>query len=49
MTNPVVTVIEGPGDAVAEQARWSSLEASLLKGREMELGDQTWWSLEAVP
>jgi hypothetical protein len=49
MTNPMVTVIEGPGDAAAEQAQWSALEfAGLRGGLEMGLGERT-WELEAVP
>jgi hypothetical protein len=49
MTNPVVTVIEGPGDAASEQAEWSALEFSGLYGPlEMGLGERT-WKLERVP
>ncbi len=49
MIDPVVTVIEGPGDAAGEQTQWSALEFSLLAGPlEMDLGEQT-WDLEPVP
>jgi hypothetical protein len=49
MTDPMVTVIEGPGDATAEQAQWSALEYSGLRGGlEMGLGERT-WELEHAP
>ncbi len=49
MMNPVVTVIEGPGDAAAEQAQWSALEYAGLGGPlELGLGERT-FELEAAP
>jgi hypothetical protein len=48
MTDPVVTVIAGPGDVVAEQALWSSLEVGWLDGSfEISLGET--FSYEAAP
>lgn len=49
MFDPVVTVIEGPGDAAEEQARLSALEFSRLYGStEIALGETT-FNLERVP
>jgi len=49
LIDPVVVVIEGPGDAAAEQARWSALEYSQLEGPlQISLGLEV-FQLEAVP
>ena len=41
LTDPMVVVIEGPGDATGEQARWSSLSPVYFEGpHELHLGDQ---------
>lgn len=49
MTNPMVTVVEGPGDAAGEQAHWSALEYSGLGGPlEIGLGERT-FELERTP
>ena len=48
MTDPVVTVIAGPGDAVAEQERWSNLGTGWLAGNfEVSFGET--FSYEAAP
>lgn len=49
MIDPVVSVIEGPGDVVDEQARWSLLNYSYLEGPlKIALGE-TGFDLERVP
>lgn len=48
MTDPVVTVIAGPGDVVAEQELWSSLDVGWLDGSFLiSLGED--FSYEAAP
>jgi hypothetical protein len=48
MTNPVVTVIAGPGDVVAEQELWSSFDKGWLDGNfEVSFGET--FSYEAAP
>ena len=32
LTDPVVSVVEGPGDAAQEQGRWSALNAPYIEG-----------------
>lgn len=49
MIDPVVSVIEGPGDLTEEQARWSNLEFPRLQGAlKITLGETT-FDLERVP
>lgn len=49
MIDPVVSIIEGPGDVVDEQARWSLLNYSYLEGPlKIALGE-TGFDLERVP
>lgn len=49
MIDPVVTVIDGPGDPMNEQFRWSVLRVSYLEGPlKIALGD-TGFQLERVP
>jgi hypothetical protein len=49
MVDPVVTVINGPGDPVSEQLRWSLSRLSSLEGPlKITLGD-TGFELERVP
>jgi hypothetical protein len=49
MIDPVVTVIEGPGDPMEEQFNWSFLNRSFLFGpREIVLGE-TGFKLEKAP
>lgn len=49
MIDPVVTVIEGPGDPVSEQARWENLRFSYLEGPlSISLGE-TGFELERIP
>ena len=48
MTDPVVTVIAGPGDVAAEQQLWSSLDVGWLDGSfELTLGET--FTYEAAP
>lgn len=49
LMDPTVTVIDGPGDPVAEQERWSELANAQLQGPlSVALGETT-FDLEAVP
>lgn len=49
MTNPVVTVVAGPGDATVEQQRWTNLGDGWLDGNfEITLGNET-FAYEAAP
>jgi hypothetical protein len=49
MYDPVVTVIDGPGDVAEEQARWSSFALPRLQeSRKITLGETT-FELERVP
>jgi hypothetical protein len=49
MYDPIVTVIEGPGDAAEEQSRWSSFTyPRLQESRKITLGETT-FELEMVP
>lgn len=48
LTDPVVTVLAGPGDVAAEQDRWSSLGVGWLDGSlEIALGET--FAYEAAP
>jgi hypothetical protein len=48
MTNPIVTVIAGPGDAMAEQELWESLGIGWLEGDfEIYVGET--FTYEAAP
>jgi hypothetical protein len=49
LINPVVTVIDGPGDTAEEQATWEALSFSYLEGPlSMTLSEQT-FRLEKTP
>jgi hypothetical protein len=49
MMDPVVTVIEGPGDPAMEQERWAKLANAYLQGPlSVALGETT-FDLETVP
>lgn len=49
MLDPVVIVIDGPGDPVAEQERWSNLANSHLEGPLSVALGETMFDLETVP
>lgn len=48
MVDPVVTVVDGPGDPEEEQAQWLSWEAYLAAPLEITLGEAR-FDLERVP
>lgn len=49
LSDPVVTVIAGPGDVATEQQRWASLDGPWLDGvGELSVGNET-FSFEATP
>jgi hypothetical protein len=49
LSDPVVTVIAGPGDVATEQQRWASLDGPWLDGvGEFSIGNET-FSFEATP